>query len=139
MRVARTGDNPRLHAGIQSQQHVLEHNGRKGPVGEFFPGPAFTCFTDGLTLEDLDPEAREPIARWDVRLVSLTSANPVDDQFLDVEERYLSTMRERGQVAVLVRPDFDVFGAARNSRAVSDLLRNPDGQLAAVPPHDPVA
>ena len=126
-------------AGRQSEQHVLEHDGRKGPVDEFFPGPAFTCFTAGLTLEDLDPEARELMARWEVRLVSLTSANPMDGQFLDSEERYLSSMRERGEAAVLVRPDFYVFGAAGNARAVSELLRNLDGQLTAVALHDPVA
>lgn len=119
-------------AGELSQQHAVQHDGRTALIDEFLDGPGFTCFTDGIAREDLDPETRALLDRWEVRVVRLTpstGATADSDVYVDAEDRYLSGMQARGHVAILVRPDFYVFGATTDGEGLGTLLRDLDRQL----------
>lgn len=54
------------------------------------------------------------------------------DAFVDLEGLYASWFEENGCGAVLVRPDFYVFGAVSGLEEVPDLVADLQAQLAGV-------
>ena len=120
---------PAAGAGKLGEQHLVRHGGDERMLDEFLDGPGFTLLTDGLPATDLSPAARELADRWDVRVVPLTTPESQDGHgYVDVRGGYLPAMRAQGAAAVLVRPDFYVFGRADRS-SIDSLLEDLDGQL----------
>lgn len=118
-------------AGELGAQYPVLHRGRTALLDEFFPGPGFTCLTDGNIADGLDPVTRGLLERWDVRVVPLVERAADGDGFVDVEGGYLGPMRESGRPAVLLRPDFYVFGTAADQVELAALLVDLDGQLTS--------
>jgi flavoprotein hydroxylase len=52
---------------------------------------------------------------------------------VDADGFYLPYLAELGAVAALVRPDFHLFGIARDEAEVGDLVRDAAGRLSASP------
>jgi 2-polyprenyl-6-methoxyphenol hydroxylase-like FAD-dependent oxidoreductase len=124
--------SPLPGAGELGEQHPVRHGGEERPLDEFLDGPGFTLLTNGLPEADLPPAARELLDRWEVRVVPLVLPDGDDrSSYVDVHGTYLPAMRARGAAAVLVRPDFYVFGTADRD-GVTGLLADLDVQLRAV-------
>ena len=60
-------------------------------------------------------------------------STPRDRAIVDVDGRYGSWLDEHGVEAVLTRPDFAVFGAARDLAGLPDLVDSLDRRLSGVP------
>ena len=123
---------PVPYAGDLSEQHRVRRRGTTALLDEFLDGPGFTLLTDGVRADELDQDTRALVDRWEVRVVCLAEEDSDDEALVDVDHGYLPGMRARGQRAVLVRPDFYVFGAARDQDEIGPLLSDLDGQLGSV-------
>jgi flavoprotein hydroxylase len=125
---------PSPGAGELSEQHRVRHRGDERLLDDFLDGPGFTLLTDGLTAADLSPAARELLGRWEVRVVPLAAPDDGADDgdgYVDVQGGYVPAMRARSSAAVLVRPDFYVFGTA-GREGIDELLADLDVRLRAV-------
>lgn len=127
--------NLAARAGELTEQHIVQRGERVDLLDEFLDGPGFTLLTDGVRAEDLGPATRDLLERWEVRVVGLVDpgASTDADAYVDVVGHYLGGMRESGHAAVLVRPDFYVFGAAGDLDGIRVLLEDLDRQLHQAP------
>ena len=85
----------------------------------------------------LDQEARRILGALDFRVAAMTPpghppAGP--DEVEDVEGAYQAHLAERGWEAMVVRPDFYVFGGVASQAELSGLLHELAGRLGLRPP-----
>jgi hypothetical protein len=109
-------------AGQLSVQGVVEANGRSGRLDDVV-GHGFHLLSHGGVGPALPAELRAAFEMLGGRVVTL------DDEVRDVDGRISSWMRAHGAAAVLVRPDYYVFGAVANVSDVPVLLASLLAQL----------
>jgi 2-polyprenyl-6-methoxyphenol hydroxylase-like FAD-dependent oxidoreductase len=121
------GDGRDPLAGTLSVQGVVAHQGREGLFDDVVGRGFALIAAGGDPVEQLGPENRELV---DMLGMTVASLDPeVSHGVSDVDGRLSTWLREHGVHAVLVRPDFYVFGSARSADELPALLGDLRAQL----------
>lgn len=136
----RAADGTRApNVGDLAPQYEVTHRARTALLDDITGGGS-TVLTDGTaTLDALDAADRDFLATIGASLVPLYADSAPADAFLDTTDGYLPHMRELGRVAAIVRPDFDLFGAATDGAGLRDQLRHPVAAADRAPAPVPLA
>jgi 3-(3-hydroxy-phenyl)propionate hydroxylase/flavoprotein hydroxylase len=110
--------------GELSVQGVVDEGGTRGLLDQVV-GVGFTLLTTAQTGRVLRADGTgAALEEGGVRMVALTrDSMPQAGEILDVDGVYHAWLAELGCVAVLVRPDFYVYGAASDATAAAALSR----------------
>jgi hypothetical protein len=114
-------------AGTLSVQGVVERAGREGRFDDVVGGGFQLIVADGDPLEGLSRRDRKLLDTLAVTVASLDPAAPHGVR--DRDGRLSAWLSEHNAHAVLVRPDFYVFGAGASAHAVPGLLEDLRTQL----------
>jgi 2-polyprenyl-6-methoxyphenol hydroxylase-like FAD-dependent oxidoreductase len=119
-------------AGSLSVQAVVARAGREGRFDDLVGGGFQLIAAAGDPLDGLDTGVQALLDTLDVTVASLSPDAPhgVDDR----DGRLTAWLAEHGAHAVLVRPDFYVFGSATSREEVPHLLDDLRTQLAITTP-----
>jgi 2-polyprenyl-6-methoxyphenol hydroxylase-like FAD-dependent oxidoreductase len=114
-------------AGTLSVQGVVERAGSEGRFDDVVGRGFQLIVAEGDPLEGLSRRQRKLLDLLGVRIASLDPAAP--HGMRDCDGRLTAWLSEHNAHAVLVRPDFYVFGAAASAHAVPELLEDLRTQL----------
>ena len=119
-------------AGSLSVQGTVERSGTAGRFDDVVGGGFQLIAAGGDPLEQLEDRYRSLLDALDINVASLDpqAAHGVRD----LDGRLTGWLEEHGVHAVLVRPDFYVFGSVRSALALPALLDDLRSQLQ---PHSP--
>jgi 2-polyprenyl-6-methoxyphenol hydroxylase-like FAD-dependent oxidoreductase len=123
----RPNGEPDPLAGTLSVQGVVERAGRRGRFDDVVGRGFALIVAAGDPLEALSDPPRRLLDTLDVTLTSLDPAAPHGVR--DCDGRLTAWFTEHDVHAVLVRPDFYVFGSAASADAVPELLEDFRTQL----------
>jgi len=115
--------------GVQARVAVP---GAIGRFDDLLGARRFTLITrNGTVDEHLDTQRLERLAELDMIVVELLPAgsDPRDGAIVDLDGSYGAWFDEHDVAAILARPDFAVFGAARNLAYLADLVDHLDVRL----------
>lgn len=139
-----TTGRPAPHAGDSTPQARVSRGGRTGLFDEI-AGLGFVLLGTLDLAAALDRSCPDARAALRLRLVRVRPAGtpPGDlgaDDVLDTDGSYGPYLAGLGAVAALVRPDFYLFGVARDEAEAIELVRDAARQLTAppVPAPEPV-
>ena len=92
--------------------------------------PGFVLFLSGaVAAEALSPASRATLDALSARVVQVRSKTGArDDQVADTQGQILSFMQAEGIAAMLVRPDFYIFGGAADAAGLDAVLAQLDAQ-----------
>ncbi|MBL0371903.1 bifunctional 3-(3-hydroxy-phenyl)propionate/3-hydroxycinnamic acid hydroxylase [Rhizobium sp. KVB221] len=95
--------------------------------------PGFNLFLSGaIKPSELTPAARSLCEAQGIEIVTVADRRLAgDDQIGDTQGQILTFMKERGLDAMLVRPDFYLFGGAAGASRVNAMLMEFDRQAQA--------
>lgn len=128
-----TDGRPEPPAGQLGPQGMVSHEGRTGRADEVL-GWGFALLCQGMEpLAELTDEHRALLDSIKGSTVPF-SREPATNLVRDMDGTYRRFFEEHGVVAVLVRPDFYVFGAARVSADIPKLLDDLGRQLGSAVP-----
>ncbi len=118
-------------AGDLAPHGTVRHQRRTGRFDSFVPA-GFTLILDRtIPAADLPQVLRDRLAALGVRVVTIADRiSATDAEFADSQGQFLPWMAERGVHALLVRPDFFVFGAAADKAGLQGLIDDLQGQMA---------
>jgi len=114
-------------AGTLSVQGVVESAGRQGRFDDLVGGGFQLIVAGGDPWQGLSRHHRRLLDTLGATVASLDPAAP--HGIRDVDGRLTAWLSQHNAHAVLVRPDFYVFGAAAGAHAVPDLLDDLHTQL----------
>ncbi len=114
-------------AGTLSVQGVVERAGRTGRFDDVVGGGFQLIVAGGDPLEALSRRERKLLDILGATIASLDPAAPHGVR--DRDGRLTAWLAEHNAHAVLVRPDFYVFGASASAHAVAELLEDLRTQL----------
>ena len=114
-------------AGTLSVQGVVERAGREGRFDDVVGGGFQLIVADGDPFEQLSHRQRTLLDTLEATVASLDPAAPHGVR--DCDGRLTAWLSEHNAHAVLVRPDFYVFGGAASPEAVPALLDDLRTQL----------
>ena len=118
---------PDLLAGTLSVQGMVERAGRQGRFDDVVGGGFQLIVAQGDPLEALSRRQRRLLDTLGAKVASLDPAAPHGVR--DVDGRLTAWLTEHNAHAVLVRPDFYVFGGVPSAHAVPELLEDLRTQL----------
>ncbi len=118
-------------AGRLSVQGRIDRDGREGLLDDLTGGGFTLVARSGDPGADLEPADRDLLDALGASLVSLDPAAPAGAR--DADGRMTAWLEEHGAHAVLVRPDFYVFGSATAPAGIPALVRDLRERLS-VPP-----
>ena len=122
--IHRPGDGPSDPlAGALSLQGVVAVDKRKGLFDDVVGRGWALIAAEGDPLDELGEADREVLRALDVTVASLATVS-------DVDGRLTQWLRGHGAHAVLVRPDFYVFGSAPSPESLPALVGDLRAQLA---------
>jgi 2-polyprenyl-6-methoxyphenol hydroxylase-like FAD-dependent oxidoreductase len=121
------GGEPDPLAGTLSVQGMVERDGREGRFDDVVGRGFQLIAAGGDPLEQLVGAQRELVERLDMKVASLDPGAPGGVR--DVDGRLTSWLAEHDSHAVLVRPDFYVFGSAAGAEELPELLDDLRSQL----------
>jgi 2-polyprenyl-6-methoxyphenol hydroxylase-like FAD-dependent oxidoreductase len=127
--ILRTNDP---YSGVLFIQGRVEYGGKSGLFDDVV-GQGFSLLARGYlagALKEGQKEFLDSIGTHVLRLVDGETTG--GDAFVDLEGRYVSWFAENDCEAVLMRPDFYVFGAVRRLEEVPELVADLQAQLAGV-------
>ena len=130
-RCADDADDPL--AGTLSVQGAVEVDGRQGRFDDVVGRGWTLVAAAGDPLDELDAGQRELVDALDVTVASLDPGSPAGVR--DLDGRLTDWLACHGAHAVLVRPDFYVFGSAASTAALPSLLDDLGRRLALTPTH----
>jgi 2-polyprenyl-6-methoxyphenol hydroxylase-like FAD-dependent oxidoreductase len=119
-------------AGALSVQGLVRRAGRTGRFDDVVGGGFQLIVADGDPLAALSSEQRALIDELDLTVASLDPAAPSGVH--DMDGRLTEWLARHGAHAVLVRPDFYVFGSAPSSQELPGLLEDFQSQLQLTSP-----
>ncbi|MFF4962692.1 bifunctional 3-(3-hydroxy-phenyl)propionate/3-hydroxycinnamic acid hydroxylase [Streptomyces sp. NPDC001222] len=125
---------PAEPTGQLSRQGRVRFRGRTGMFDETV-GIGLTLLTTGDPRDGLDEDTLAWCEQVRLRLLRITddpAANGPDD-VVDLDRTYLSDLARAGIEAMLVRPDFYVFGGAKSTADLPRLVTALRGGLTAAP------
>ena len=114
-------------AGTLSAQGLVRRGDREGLFDDVVGRGFQLIVADGDPLGELSSDQRALIAALDMSVASLDPAAPGGVH--DVDGRLTAWLTEHGAHAVLVRPDFYVFGSCPSPGELPDLLDDLQSQL----------
>ncbi len=114
-------------AGTLSVQGVVARAGREGLFDDVVGGGFQLIVAAGDPLDGLDTASRTLLDTLDATVASLSPDAPQGVR--DLDGRLTTWLAEHGAHAVLVRPDFYVFGSAASADALPHLLDDLRTQL----------
>ncbi|MGZ4185580.1 MAG: bifunctional 3-(3-hydroxy-phenyl)propionate/3-hydroxycinnamic acid hydroxylase MhpA [Solirubrobacteraceae bacterium] len=114
-------------AGTLSVQGAVQRAGRTGRFDDVVGGGFQLIVAQGDPLEGLSHRERKLLDLLGATIASLDPAAPHGVR--DRDGRLTAWLFEHNAHAVLVRPDFYVFGAAASAHAVPELLQDAQTQL----------
>ncbi|GAA2691297.1 flavoprotein hydroxylase [Actinosynnema pretiosum] len=124
------GGSPAPHAGDVGPQWRVGRGGRVGLFDDVV-GTGFALLTrGGLVAGPGVRERLDGLATRYAHLVPAGAAQDGPDDVVDVSGNYLKWLEELGAAAVLLRPDFYVFGAAGDAAGLEGLVADLRAQLA---------
>lgn len=123
----RTDGAPDSLAGTLSVQGTVARAERVGRFDDVVGGGFTLIAASGDPVEQLSTEQRALIDTLDMTVASLDPDAP--DAVRDVDGRLTAWLDEHGAHAVLVRPDFYVFGCAASAQELPGLLDDLRAQL----------
>ena len=118
-------------AGTLSVQGLVARAGRHGRFDDVVGRGFQLIVADGDPLAELSGEQRALIDALDMAVASLDPAAPQGVR--DADGRLTRWLAEQGAHAVLVRPDFYVFGSASSPSELPELLGDLRAQLQMTP------
>jgi len=119
-------------AGALSVQGVVARAGREGRFDDVVGGGVQLIVADGDPLDGVDTGTRALLDTLDASIASLSSDAPYGVE--DRDGRLTDWLAGHGAHAVLVRPDFYVFGSAASAEAIAHLLDDLRTQLLITTP-----
>ncbi|MDQ2902764.1 MAG: bifunctional 3-(3-hydroxy-phenyl)propionate/3-hydroxycinnamic acid hydroxylase [Ktedonobacteraceae bacterium] len=123
-------DDP--HAGVLFIQGQVEYTGKHGRFDDVV-GPGFCLLARGELAHILREGQREFLEAIGTHVLHLAESETTgSDTFVDLEGRYSGWFEQNDCEAVLMRPDFYVFGAVRRMEEIPDLVADLQAQLAMV-------
>ena len=127
--ILRSGD-PR--SGVLFVQGHVSYEGKSGLFDDVV-GQGFTLLTRQDPAQALREDQRAFLTSIGTHILSLThSETSSDDTVVDLEGRYASWFEQNDCEAVLVRPDFYIFGTAKRMEDVAALVADLQSQLVGV-------
>jgi 3-(3-hydroxy-phenyl)propionate hydroxylase len=121
---------PLRPAGELGPQGVIELDGKRGRADDL-TGWGFRLICDGMDpLSELGDDHHATLERLGVEVLAI-SGDLISSMPRDIEGHYREYFDGVGIQAVLVRPDFVVFGAAHSPAEVGELIDDLGGQLPA--------
>jgi hypothetical protein len=121
-------DDPR--SAVLFVQGRVEYAGKSGLFDDVV-GQGFSLLARGDLAQVLKEDQREFLASIGTHVLRLARGETTGgDSFVDLEGRYAAWFEQNGCEAVLVRPDFYVFGAASSLEEVPVLIADLQTQLA---------
>jgi 2-polyprenyl-6-methoxyphenol hydroxylase-like FAD-dependent oxidoreductase len=114
-------------AGTLSVQGEVERAGRRGRFDDVVGGGFALIVAGGDPLQALSDRDRTLLDTLDATVASLDPRAPHGVR--DLDGRLTAWLAQHNAHAVLVRPDFYVFGAAASAEAVPELLQDLQVQL----------
>lgn len=120
-------------AGRLSPHGTVRHRRRTLRYDALVP-PGFALVLDGsLSADDLSPAARAVLDRLGVTIANVVPrVGAPDDRIADTQGQILPFMQAQGVHALLVRPDFYLFGGAATLAELEQLLAQLDAQARQV-------
>ena len=119
-------------AGALSVQGVVARAGREGRFDDVVGGGVQLIVATGDPLDGLDAGTRALLDALDATVASLSPDAPCGVE--DRDGRLTAWLSEHGAHAVLVRPDFYVFGSADSAEDLPHLLEDFRTQLLVTTP-----
>lgn len=118
-------------AGELSPHGTVRHQRRTGRFDSFV-APGFTLIVDRTIPESsLSAATRATLDTLGVRIVSMADRISASDaEFADSQGQFLSWMHEREVHALLIRPDFFLFGTAADAKDLEALLADLKSQAS---------
>jgi len=116
----RKGEEADPLAGQLSVQGIVARAGRRGRFDDVVGRGFQLIVADGDPLAQLDAEQRALVALLNMSVATLESDAP--QGVVDLDGRLRAWLSEHGVHAVLVRPDFYVFGSAAKAEELPALL-----------------
>lgn len=118
-------------AGELSPHAVVRHDGKTGRFDDFVPNGFTLVLTESCQLNDLSADTKAKLSSLNINIaVVVNKLTATDAQFADTQNNILPFMTENDICAMLIRPDFYLFGAAQTSDAVDQLVENLATQAA---------
>ena len=112
-------------AGELSPHAVVRHDGKTGRFDDFVPNGFTLVLTESCQLNDLSADTKAKLSSLNINIaVVVNKLTATDAQFADTQNNILPFMTENDICAMLIRPDFYLFGAAQTSDAVDQLVEN---------------
>lgn len=116
-----TSGKPEAVAGQLSPHGLIRKDGAESKLDDLTGGGFVILTTTDITLSGLSSEAKGIIKELDIKTIHLKAAGQAGSGYEDVEGRFLAFMQEYGLSALLIRPDYYVYGGSK-SGDVKDLL-----------------
>ena len=119
-------------SGVLFVQGRVAYKGKRGRFDDVV-GQGFTLLTRRDAAQVLQEEQRAFLTSIGTHILSLAQTEtPNDDSVVDLEGRYGAWFEQSGCEAILVRPDFYIFGTAKRMEDVSALVADLQLQLVGV-------
>jgi 3-(3-hydroxy-phenyl)propionate hydroxylase/flavoprotein hydroxylase len=121
-------------AGDLAPHGTVRYQRRTCRFDSFVPAGGFTLILDRTIPADSLPAAtRTALAGIGVRVVTVADrVSASDTEFADSQGQFLAYMAQRGVHALLVRPDFYLFGGAADATGLAALVANLHTQLSGL-------
>lgn len=112
-------------AGDLSPAGAVRHHGKTGRLDSFVK-PGFNLFlSPTLSEKDFDVASDTVCKAQNVNIIHVAErANAHDDEIGDTQGQLLRFMKQHGAEALLVRPDFYLFGGAKDAERLNAMLNN---------------
>jgi hypothetical protein len=121
---------PRAPAGELSLQARVELDGRAGLFDDVVGGGWVVLTTGWAAAERLAPATLQLLELIEARVIRIESTSGTVGAAVDVDGLYLAWLQGLTAQAIVVRPDFYVFGAARDAGELELIVEDLRRQLS---------
>ena len=112
-------------AGELSPHGVVRHNGQTTRFDEVVPTGFTLILTENIAANDLSPEVQSILSNLHITVVTVADKRTATDaQIGDTQGQIIPFMTKQNIFAMLVRPDFYIFGGAKSIGSLNALITN---------------
>lgn len=114
---------PRSPAGEISPHGVVRHERKTARFDEFVPAGFKLILTRAIDANALSPSSWEVLNNLGATVVTVADKREAtDSEIADTQEQFLPWLERFGVNAIVVRPDFYVFGGAENTARLEEVI-----------------